>query len=239
MTEQDWRTSQDPQAMLEFLRMNGFMSNRKARLFSTAVGRRSWPLLHDEILRQAIEMAERFADGDVGDNQLAYAAAEALASMRRLRDIWPATGHSVAESQGTKTKEMSRIYRAGTVARFAAGKNPHVGADIAASSPEVSAIEVVRELRELFGNPFRPVNLDPAWLTWNSGAIPRAALAAYEERALPSGHLDNERLAVLADMLEEAGCRDEEVVGHLRRPDAVHVRGCWCVDLLLAGENKS
>jgi hypothetical protein len=49
---------------------------------------------------------------------------------------------------------------------------------------------------------------------------------------LPSGHLDNARLAVLADMLEEAGCRDEEVLGHLRKPDAVHVRGCFVVDLL-------
>ena len=91
-------------------------------------------------------------------------------------------------------------------------------------------------LRCIFGNPYRPKKVDASWLSWNDRAIPRAAAAAYEERSLPSGHLDNARLAVIADMLEEAGCRDDEVLGHLRKADAVHVRGCWCVDLLLGKE---
>src|SRR5262249_33713682 len=59
-------------------------------------------------------------------------------------------------------------------------------------------------LRDMFGNPFRPVALDPAWLAWNSGTIPRLAQALSEDRELPSGHLDNHRLAVLADALEDA-----------------------------------
>jgi hypothetical protein len=52
------------------------------------------------------------------------------------------------------------------------------------------------------------------------------------ERELPSGHLDPARLAVLADMLEEAGCTDADLLGHLRGPGP-HVRGCWPLDLLL------
>jgi hypothetical protein len=59
----------------------------------------------------------------------------------------------------------------------------------------------------------------------------------YQERDLPSGHLDAARLAVLADMLEEAGCSDAEVLAGLarrrpllaglarRRDSEVHARG--------------
>ena len=61
------------------------------------------------------------------------------------------------------------------------------------------------------------------------------ARAAYEERELPSGHLDNARLGVLSDALEEAGCTDEALLGHLRGAGP-HVRGCWALDLVLAKE---
>ena len=48
-----------------------------------------------------------------------------------------------------------------------------------------------------------------------------------------TGTLDDARLAVLADAVEEAGCPEEELLAHLRSPGA-HVRGCWAVDLLLS-----
>jgi hypothetical protein len=89
-------------------------------------------------------------------------------------------------------------------------------------------------LRDIFGLlPFRPVRLEPAWLEWNGDTVKKLAQAAYEERHLPGGALDNGRLAVLADALEEAGCADEDVLLHLRQQGAVHVRGCWVVDLVL------
>ena len=59
--------------------------------------------------------------------------------------------------------------------------------------------------------------------------------AAYQERDLPSGHLDPARLAVLSDALEDAGCTDAAILDHLRGPGP-HVRGCWALDLLLAKE---
>jgi hypothetical protein len=61
---------------------------------------------------------------------------------------------------------------------------------------------------------------------------PLLALAAYDERELPSGHLDPARLAVLSDALEEAGCAGTELLAHLRSP-GLHVRGGWAVDLIL------
>jgi hypothetical protein len=84
-------------------------------------------------------------------------------------------------------------------------------------------------LHDILGNPFSPVGLDRAWLT---PTVLSLAQAAYENRFLPSGLLDNDRLAVLADALEEAGCCREDILGHLRGPGP-HVRGCFVVDALL------
>jgi hypothetical protein len=85
-------------------------------------------------------------------------------------------------------------------------------------------------LRCVFGNPFRARPPDPAWGTNDVFALARAA---YKERAMPEGALDPQRLAVLADALEEAGCANPEVLSHLRGPGP-HVRGCFVIDLLLA-----
>ena len=60
----------------------------------------------------------------------------------------------------------------------------------------------------------------------------RLAQAAYDQRHMPGGTLDDGRLAVLADALEEAGCTDAGVLNHLRGPGP-HVRGCWVIDLCL------
>ncbi len=91
-------------------------------------------------------------------------------------------------------------------------------------------------LRDVVANPFRPAPaVDPAWLAWQGGVVRDQARAAYEHRRLPEGTLEPGRLAVLADALEEAGCADAELLGHLRGP-GVHVRGCWALDLLLGRE---
>jgi hypothetical protein len=87
-------------------------------------------------------------------------------------------------------------------------------------------------LRCIFANPFRPVSVNPAWLTWNDDTVVRLAQAAYDERQMPAGMLDNGRLAVLADALEEAGCADLDILNHLRGAGS-HVRGCWVVDTIL------
>jgi hypothetical protein len=80
-------------------------------------------------------------------------------------------------------------------------------------------------LRDIFGNPFRPVTLDP---TWKTPAVVQLARSLYEERRFTD-------MPVLADALEEAGCQDAAVLGHCRG-SGPHVRGCWVVDLLLGRE---
>ncbi len=86
----------------------------------------------------------------------------------------------------------------------------------------------VNLLHDLFGNPFRQVTVDTGWLTWNDATIPALAVAIYEERAF-------DRLPILADALEDAGCAGADILRHLRGPGP-HVRGCWAVDLLLGKE---
>jgi hypothetical protein len=87
-------------------------------------------------------------------------------------------------------------------------------------------------LRDIFGNPFRPTLLNPAWLPVTVTGL---AEAAYDERSLPAGTLDLARLTVLADALEEAGCDNADIMAHLRSAGP-HVRGCWVVDCLLVKE---
>jgi hypothetical protein len=95
---------------------------------------------------------------------------------------------------------------------------------------EVEARAQVRLLHDLFGPlPFRP---KPPLPPCDGGAFRRLAERAYEDRSLPDGTLDGGRLAVLADALEQAGCADTELVGHLRA-EGPHARGCFAVDLLL------
>jgi len=80
-------------------------------------------------------------------------------------------------------------------------------------------------LRDIFGNPFRPITIAPTWLVWNDGVTRKLAQAIYEERAF-------DRLPILADALEEAGCANADLLNHCRQP-VEHVRGCWVIDLIL------
>lgn len=77
-------------------------------------------------------------------------------------------------------------------------------------------------LRDIFGNPFRPITFDSAWHTETVAGI---ASAVYDYRAF-------ERLPILADALQEAGCENEDILAHCREPGE-HVRGCWVIDLVL------
>jgi hypothetical protein len=79
--------------------------------------------------------------------------------------------------------------------------------------------------REVFGNPFRPITFDPAWLTWGSGVVVRIAQQIDDERRF-------EAMPVLGDALEEAGCVNSDILNHCRRPGP-HVPGCWLLDLIL------
>lgn len=90
------------------------------------------------------------------------------------------------------------------------------GADLA-----VQAVFV----REIFGNPFRPVVIDPRWQT---STVVDLARSVYDEKAF-------DRMPILADALMDGGCDSEPIIEHCRQ-STEHLRGCWVVDLLTGRE---
>jgi hypothetical protein len=226
MTEQEWRECTDPNRMLEFLRVK--VSDRKLRLLACACCRRVWDLLSNKYCRKALTVAERFAADEVSAEKLHFAWGDA----RRSAQVAHRQGLETAEGAAMWAVSMlceADIGRALAAVIMAARCEAYPGdADRLAEAQRAQ----ITLLRDIF-NPFRAprVNL-PSVLAWNEGAVPKLAEAAYSHRSVPGGELDPERLSVLADALEDAGCADADLLDHLRGPGP-HVRGCWPVDLLL------
>jgi hypothetical protein len=80
-------------------------------------------------------------------------------------------------------------------------------------------------IREIFGYPFKPITLSPAWLTPIASAL---AEQIYNDKAF-------DRMPALGDALEEAGCTVKEVLGHCRSVQE-HCRGCWLLDKISGRE---
>jgi len=226
MTEAEWLTGADPTPMLEYLR--GRSNSRKLRLFACASCRRIWHMLTDERSKLAVEQSERYCDGAASRDDL-------VAARSRATDVLDSWGHR------SPTGPEYFCYAATQAARLTArptDKRTVLWNDVRASvdfsitaecigklsrliTPEVLAPRSAL-LRDIFGNPFRPVAVDPSWLTGNVISL---ATAIYDDRAF-------DRLPILADALEDAGCDNEEILNHCRQPGE-HVRGCWAVDLVL------
>jgi hypothetical protein len=257
MTEQEWLSNTGPlQAMLKHVQgLKNRWSEREARVCGAAFCRRAGHLLPDPCLWDWVTLSERCADGGASPEELerAHAAATSYLRKKRSEDFFvsfvegdlhgappsedemsrysalcaadPAgTRHSMARAFATVVAVATVQYRRCTAAEtcFLLG-----GAEIEA---ELHAhASYANLLRDLFGNPFRPVSLAPAWLT---PVVLKLAQAAYDNRLLASGLLDNSGLAILADALEEAGCDNADILSHLRGPGP-HVRGCWAVDAIL------
>ncbi|MBP3956655.1 hypothetical protein J8F10_15380 [Gemmata sp. G18] len=78
-------------------------------------------------------------------------------------------------------------------------------------------------LRDIFGNPFRPVKVNKRWHTGTAVSLARGMYESRDFSAMP----------ILADALQDAGCDNDDILTHCRDPKQVHVRGCWAVDLVL------
>ena len=227
MTESEWLACTDPREMLAALHAAGLLPERKARLFAAACCRRVWHLLDEGPARTAVEAAERYSDGGADDGELAGAVSDADATPDGTSLPEVSVGQAVRSA--ISLDASSAAYYAAFGACCRDGSRQFVALLGAVAAEQGTQSEL---LRDLCGNPFRLVTLSLACLTPQVVAL---AQAAYDERELASGHLDVARLAVLADALEEAGCIDAALLGHLRGPGP-HVRGCWAVDLILGME---
>jgi hypothetical protein len=198
-----------------------------------------WHLLTNERSRRAVEVAERYADAEVDDEELRLArvraenvaeiliasapTAEREAQASAACAALSVTVDAARSADSTSSNVVSAAFHAATAANVPS----------AANARDAERARQADLLRDIFGNPFHAVTISPALLTWNNGTVIRLAQSAYENRILPAGALDNARLAVLADALEEAGCNVELILGHLRG-GGEHYRGCFVVDALLS-----
>ena len=216
MTEQDWLQVGDPISMLEYVQASA--TDRKLRLFSIACYRAWWDKIEDENAKLVVEFAERLADekltkrerklhnelfddmfGDSEDGQL-FVGGLTSDSMHH-------TYHVVVEAYGSNAASViSKL----VLDSFAWGR----------ARPKERRRQC-NDIRDIFGNPFRPMTFDPKWQTPTVTAM---AQAMYEDR-------DFTAMPILGDALEEAGCINEDILQHCRGMSG-HVRGCWVVDLL-------
>jgi hypothetical protein len=248
LTEEDWRTSADPWRMLRHLQQHQRISRtpggaRRLRLLAVAFCRRFEQLM-DEPCRTAVALAERYADGKVRKAELEAAGAEAeeveraaneqirmLNSPRDATDWVPF--HRVRMLAGM-ARGSTRTHGLLRWVQLVASSAAHVLTyDQALDSQKMGeafrpeAATQAELIRDVFGNPFQPTPaVDNAWLAWNHGIIDKMARVIYDERAF-------DRMPVLADALEEAGCTDADILAHCRR-SSPHTRGCWLIDLLTA-----
>jgi hypothetical protein len=243
MTESQWLECTDPQPMLHFLKDIG--SDRKLRLFGCACFGRLLDFVEDTRLKEVLAVAEQVAEGMAKDRFRFAAARKARLAMERARRAMPAQDAStlVRFFVACAAYELMFIEINAPVVANCAG-NALVWAECLARGvpfsgdrtlsrypPKVIAKSTAEQewqlavLRDVFGNPFRPVSIDVAVSTWNGATVPKLAKAIYSLQ-------DFNRIPKLGDALEEAGCRSKSILQHCRQPGP-HIRGCWVVDLLL------
>lgn len=215
LTEARWLATPDPPSMLGHLvRHRKAPTERKFRLFACACARRAFGTLRSEAGRTVVAVAERFADGEVAESTLIRA--------------WRAASRDLIDYQRMPTLEEYRVQKSlyaaiGTAAERDALVEVSGLVEEAAEDRLVERAALCRLLCSVVGPlPFRPVVIAPAWLT---ASVRGLADSIYRTR-------DFSGMPVLADALEEAGCSDAEILGHLRG-DGPHVRGDWVLDLIL------
>jgi biotin carboxyl carrier protein len=254
MTEAEWLAAHEPGTMLAFLRATGKANDRRLWLFTCACLRRLWDDLPDNG-RKWCEATERCADGRCSrEDTRAMAATVAIRSptvgtfyAQHEPGAAPfvAVGSRVAATTVVALLEAMKVFSdipadcSGVIAEVCAKDKQVVEYNdvlfrVVPAYPGQAHGKQEKDhaalLRDLCGNPFRPVEIAPAWRTRDVLAL---AQTAYDSRSLPAASLDPVRLAILADALEEAGCAEQSLLDHLRSPGP-HVRGCWTVDLVLA-----
>ncbi len=221
MTEEEWLGCDDHFLLTYFVAAR--ISLRKLRLAEVAVCRRVEHHLVDVRSRHALEVSERYADGLASDEALVEARSLAKAAYESLlphhNTQWNAIlSAAVGVCCATVTESGMRMQSDMIdIALFSPNPLP----DSIPPEMRVASLANAELIRDVFGNPFRPITLDPSWLTFT---ITTLARQMYESR-------DFSAMPILADALQDSGCEDPQILNHCRG-EGVHVRGCFVIDLL-------
>lgn len=226
MTEAEWLTGADPEPMLRFLK--GKVSDRKLRLFAVACCRHIGHLIRDERSRAAVEMSEHYADGLVDQEALQAAhAAAAAAEEKAFAAMFFEDGEE--RDEGPAREAAALVAQQPLLAFRVASEAQAACVWTARRTLEQMQAAKVKEkkfqcelLRDIFGNPFRPVTVDAVWLT---SEVRTLARHIYHDR-------DFRRMPELAEALQAANCNESYILEHCLQ-EIEHVRGCYVLDLLL------
>jgi hypothetical protein len=212
MTEAEWLACTDPMPMLDWLA--GQIpppTERKMRLLLAGAARQVWDQIPPGDLREAVQTAERYADGAATTKELSNARGRYYEAFRSQRH------------DENDVRILCLAYASSVSSRLIV--RPHYTTGWRGVSA-LTAEHLPGLIRCIFGPLLhRPVSADPSWLTSTAVAL---AQTIYTDRAF-------DRLPILVDTLEEAGCDDADILTHCREPGP-HVRGCWVVDLVLGKE---
>lgn len=243
MTEAEWLACAEPDKMIAVV---ADRSARKLRLFALACCERIDHLITDPRSRAALAFAARHVETPINRQkgrtkvEKAGRVAWTEAYNQMFRVPGPETAgclvRSCAADAAVGAMNADPKLAAGYASSFAcfavawgpvhaAGKNA-MATDLTKQLKAPEFGQQARLLRDIFGNPFRRVKLRPAWLTSDVVALARGI---YDERAF-------DRMPILADALQDAGCDSADVLNHLRDTALAHVRGCWALDLVLGKE---
>jgi hypothetical protein len=257
MTEAEWFTYTDTLKMLNRARFRSH--RRKSRLFTVACCRLTWHLLVDGRSRNAVEVAERHADGAATDEELAGAYRAAVRAHDEMFDMLGKMGSCIEWA-----------------AAYSAHSNPfHAAKNASWMVEKPRALEVRRNRPNDFDEiSFVPCTVEPRslplslvlgkWEVIRQGAFQRTgadkavqaplvrcifgnpfhpvtfnpswltpAVTSVAESIYLEGAFH--RLPILADALEDAGCDQQDMLAHCRGPGP-HDKGCWVIDLLLHKE---
>jgi hypothetical protein len=226
MTEAEWLIGKDPEDILRWL--YGKVSPRRSRLFCVACARQVWHLLESDASRIAVDVAEQFAECRATVTQLtaAWSAADLFgyspwaASTRKNQPA--ALVASCTAAPGTPPLSSDAGRYTWDEEKVKAANCAHGSVFYYAKEAGGDERALVALAQDCFGNSIRGLEVEPGWLTSDVLAL---AHGIYEERAF-------DRMPILADALQDAGCGYVNILDHCRGPGP-HVRGCWVVDLVL------
>jgi hypothetical protein len=246
ITETEWMKCTDLWRMI-FGRDWSRASKRKMRLFGCACCRRLGTLLIDPNTRQALDLVEMFAEHGrnsdfVKAKKLARAAERKLAKPFEMRARFWDEGGFLAMADRTKgSLDLAQAHfwaaHAVTLTTYKAFREAFqtVAAPVAVAMGFAEGCAKEKEesiqadvLRDIFGNPFRPVAALRRGLKWRKGKVLKMAQAIYD-----SGEFES--MPILAETLEKAGCNEDQILVHCRQ-SMPHARGCWAIDLVLNKE---
>jgi hypothetical protein len=221
----EWHTFAELTTSLGLRRRN--LTERRYRLFACGCMRLAWHLL-DVHGRRAVEVAEQYVEGERSFSSLLVVRRQIEAS------VTPGLAYRIARLLRIETEAINSpaagIGVTQHLARLAAYKSASEAIDLLVAEHlddlRRPAILLSNVFRDIFGNPFRPVTVSPAWRTDTAIALARQMYESRDFSAMP----------ILADALQDAGCDSEDILNHCRDANATHVRGCWVVDLVLGKE---